>query len=144
MYPPRARTIRIDGAIEHYEGEDFIIVVSYTSQTWKWAKGRQYCRNVVGSDYYSINTFDKMSKIHKMGWENNFSNDKVKAFIGLNDDDDDGMWEWVKGDPTYDFFYWRRQKEGDIYALIRFDIFGAGWDTAAKKSKANALVCAHR
>ncbi len=135
----------------HYEGSDFIIVVG--SSPWKWRNARQYCKNALPtfyddepSDLYSINSWDKQSAVSKVAFENSI---ETKAWIGFTDELSEGTWYWLDEKPENGFSFWRSRATpptgtGKHTSIIRFDLFGYGWDPISKVKRANAIICSHR
>ncbi len=135
----------------HFEGNDFIIVVG--SSPWKLNKAKQYCKTILPTFYdlkpstlYSINSWEKQSAVSKVAFENNI---RTKAWIGLTDELSEGTWYWQDGEPTNDFYFWRSGSTPpngtDKHAsMIRFDLFGYGWDPISKVRKVDAIICSHR
>ncbi len=129
--------------IKHYDGGAFIIVDGQQSgEKWKWRKGRKYCQTVLGTDYYSLNSFYRQSRVLELALENNI---KSTAWIGLFRDGSE--WKWSDGESTNDFFYWKLNdpsKNGTFYSMIRFDRFGGGWGDVPKNGRASSLICSNR
>ncbi len=77
-----------------------------------------------------------------MAFENNI---ETKAWIGLTDELSEGTWYWLDGEPTNDFYFWRSGSTPpngtDKHAsMIRFDVFGFGWDPMNVLKGANDII----
>ncbi len=116
-----------------------------SGERWKWEKGRQYCQREVGTDYYSMNSFSRQARVFQFAMENNL---KIEAFMGLFRDDETNEWLWASGEETNNFFYWRKgipeEESTSKIAVVRFDLFGGGWDDVGDTFKASFLICSKR
>ncbi len=125
---------------------EFIIVDSGGKVNWNWEMGRKYCKDVVGSDYFAINSLARQVDVMVLAYENMISS---IAWIGLSDEVIEGTWKWVSLEPTNGFFNWQKnevpvENTGRNYARLRLDEFGAGWQFAKGGLTYSALICSRR
>ncbi len=132
--------------IKHYEGREFIIVDSEGSLVWRFPGARKYCQKTFGTDLFAINSFQRQIDVLGLAIEKGI---KEKGWIGLTDEENEGIWKWVNGEETNDFVYWKPGSPDELNtdvnnAMIRFDEFGGGWDDVKFRARTSVLICSHR
>ncbi len=137
----------VEGTVKHYFGREFIIVDSEGLLRWRFLGGRKYCQKTFKTDFFAINSFEREMDILELAKGKGI---KTKGWIGLNDDENEGIWEWSNSEDTHDFFYWRSSSMPDLNntdvngAMIRLDLFGGGWDDVKLRSRTSVLICSRR
>ncbi len=124
---------------------EFIIVDSQETVSWTRANGRKFCQNVLGTDYFSINSLQRQVEVMKVAYKHGI---EAMAWIGLTGKLEEGAWKWVDKSPTHNFFFWQNDDLPPVdvrrnHARIRFDEFGSGWRHSKGTKTNEVLICTH-
>ncbi len=132
------------GSYRDKSKEPFSFPFKAVCAKWTWNKGRKYCKNEIGTDYFAINTKSKSLRLEALAIEEENAID-LQAWIGLTDAAEEGVWEWIDGSPTNSYHNWR---EGDPIlhetrhnALINFGQSPPVWAVKGGAKKLTAIVC---
>ncbi len=110
--------------------------------SWNWNTGRDFCQQIVGTDYFSINTRAKSLRLEAMAIETNVN---MMAWIGLYEDLEMMKWKWIDTSPNNGFSNWKRRQPTDDerknHAMIRFDAALINWQENIGSRELNAIVC---